>query len=222
MASSTTVDAAHQELHSLYQILHLAHHRNKNQHRLSKWYKSFSQLRRQIAKLRHELTQLDMALSLSSDESKYVQKARSDVGLRTTFMRHHLVPKCYKAFGNLVADNQYATLGLLIMGVLAGLWSVLEVISPDHEDVQHQSVELAAEPKPKVKTVEDLGEVISRFQSQDQSEKRGKEKLDVEKEPRKRKAREEKQKMTAEPRPTKKPKKHKKRDVFDDIFKGLA
>ncbi len=84
-----------EELTSITQILHLTHHRNHNQHRLSKWYSSFSQLRRQVSKIITELEALNTAISFSSTESKYVVAAREKVGDRAGFMMVHLLPKCY-------------------------------------------------------------------------------------------------------------------------------
>jgi ribonuclease MRP protein subunit RMP1 len=102
-----------EELTSVHQILHLTHHRNKNQHRLSKWYKSFSQLRRQVAKLITELEALEVAEIYSTGsgkgkgkgkkngaeagngENKYVKAAREKVELRVKFLGEWLVGGCF-------------------------------------------------------------------------------------------------------------------------------
>ena len=103
---------AKEVLSSISQILHLAHHRNKNQHRLSKWYKSFSQLRRQISKLLVEIESLENAErfdvtgtgkskigngrgKVNENESKYVKAAREKVEARVEFLEGRIVEKCY-------------------------------------------------------------------------------------------------------------------------------
>ena len=86
---------------SVQQLLHLTHHRNKNQHRLSKWYKSFSILRHQIVKLIAELETLETAELYSSKgkkgevESKYVTAAREKVEKRVKFLRAWVLEDCY-------------------------------------------------------------------------------------------------------------------------------
>jgi ribonuclease MRP protein subunit RMP1 len=116
MATAPTPNA---ELTSISHTLHLFHHRNHNQHRLAKWYKSFSQLRRHISKLILELETLDTSILYSSEESKYVQAARETVEDRVEFMRTWLEERWYVSFSNLVADNQYAAMGLFLLGTLA-------------------------------------------------------------------------------------------------------
>ncbi len=88
------------ELTSISSILHLVHHRNSNQHRLSKWYKAFSQLRRQIPKLAIEIQSLDTALKYTDGgvawkENKYVKAAREKMELRIEFLEERLMGRCY-------------------------------------------------------------------------------------------------------------------------------
>ena len=86
---------------SVQQLLHLTHHRNKNQHRLSKWYKAFSILRHQIVKLIAELETLETAELYSSKgkkgevESRYVTGAREKVEKREKFLRAWVLEDCY-------------------------------------------------------------------------------------------------------------------------------
>lgn len=70
--------------------LHAFHHRNRNQHRLAKWYKGFSTLRRQVDKLIKEVEKLEEAERFDDKgagvgESKYVKKARENVEKRIEF-----------------------------------------------------------------------------------------------------------------------------------------
>lgn len=63
-----------QNLNTLYSTIHLFHHRNKNQHRLSKWYFHFSQFHRQVQKLAKEIEAYDAARKLSS-KSRFTREA---------------------------------------------------------------------------------------------------------------------------------------------------
>lgn len=90
------------DLTSISHILYLTHHRNKNQHRLAKWYKAFSILRRQVAKLISELEALETASKFSvrggkkrEEESKYVKVAREKVEDRVVFMEDRVVESCF-------------------------------------------------------------------------------------------------------------------------------
>ena len=85
------------ELTSLAQLLHLAHYRSKNQHRLSKWYKSLTQFLSQIKKLLGEVEELDTAVSFSTpkQESKYVVAAREKVEARVRFWSERLLEQWF-------------------------------------------------------------------------------------------------------------------------------
>jgi ribonuclease MRP protein subunit RMP1 len=106
-----------EELTAISHLLHLSFHRNKNQHRLTKWWSSLSQLRRQVQKLIFELSTLKTAEKfdvtggkgvknnpkrsakgvegMRNGESKYVKAAREKVELRAEFMERWLFPGCY-------------------------------------------------------------------------------------------------------------------------------
>ena len=83
------------ELESILSALSAFAHRNKNQHRLSKWWKPFSQLRRQVSSLVAELA------SCYGEEAKYgvAHKkglaARGAVERRVGFIVTALVPRAY-------------------------------------------------------------------------------------------------------------------------------
>lgn len=61
------------------QILHLIHHRNKNQHRHSHWWKWLAMLKRSIAQLIVEI--------------RHGKVERASV--RMTYMNSLLLPRCY-------------------------------------------------------------------------------------------------------------------------------
>jgi ribonuclease MRP protein subunit RMP1 len=69
----------------IQQLLHLTAHRNKNQHRIAKWWASFSILRRQLGKLITALEHSDAAFRANKIE---IEK-------RVVFLREEIVPRCY-------------------------------------------------------------------------------------------------------------------------------
>ncbi|RKF56454.1 putative ribonuclease mrp protein subunit rmp1 [Golovinomyces cichoracearum] len=171
------IDEALIKLQSAYNILHLTHHRNKNQHRLSKWYKSFGQLRRQMSKLMLELENFKRAQSISSgSENKYVSHARRNFELRIDFIRARLIPKCYLAFSNLIADNQYAVLGLMLMGTLASVKNIMQMLIPEEEKNEKEEKEItspnnlnqyvSASRQLTNQSNDDLGEILPRREFQ--------------------------------------------------------
>lgn len=129
------------ELEDINKMLHLTMHRNKNQHRLAKWWKFFQMLRRHLVKLQREI----------QDCVKTQKKAsRVAVEERLAFLQL-LMPKFYRSFGAVVADNQYAALGAMLIGTLA---RVNKIITP-----LQKSVEMAA---PTSSVTEDIGEPVTR------------------------------------------------------------
>ncbi|PVH85421.1 hypothetical protein DL98DRAFT_568206 [Cadophora sp. DSE1049] len=253
-----------QELTSITHLLHLFHHRNKNQHRLSKWWKSFSQLRRQVGKLLAEVEALETCLKFSSassssskskkrkgkdgegstvggvreggGESKYVRAARETVEERVEFLERWVVPKCFLAFSNVVADNQYAALGLMLMGTLARVQTALKELGREREDGDGEGAvdekEISREEKEgdARETEADLGVVVSReavlrTEGDDDDEVQLKKSKKL-----KRRERAEKEEEGAagaeaggDAPPAKRPKKKRKKggDALDDLFAGL-
>ncbi|KAF4634613.1 hypothetical protein G7Y89_g3506 [Cudoniella acicularis] len=276
-------------LKNLEDTLHLLHHRNKNQHRLAKWYKSLSQFRRQIPKLVSEFEAYYSARAIK-EESVYVVKARESLIARISFVRERLIGRWYLylielaasvakegprtiffemakaiweanlfvmgagpksrplgrpsplwAFSNVVADNQYAALGLMLVGSLARFRSVLNIIGREvdieEDDLEEELDEPALQPE-ELEAKVDVGEVIERTAFEDLhfgGKVRGKEedgnveddkevtpRKSLQKEKKKRKQVIEAKEAKAEPTPTKRPKKKRKKgDAFDDLFDSL-
>ncbi|KAJ5394112.1 uncharacterized protein N7487_011753 [Penicillium crustosum] len=166
------------EILAVHSTLHLIFHRNKNQHRRTKWWKWLSILKRAT---------LDFARS----------------GVKSHLAT--VIPRCYIAFSTVVADNQFSTLGIVLLATLARLSKITEI--------SHQ---LKMQPVSQSKIIpvakEDLGERIRRIdtvqlapvkisKSDSKASKVSMEKLkDVSK-------------------PTKK--KKKKKNAIDDLFSGL-
>ncbi|RKF63372.1 putative ribonuclease mrp protein subunit rmp1 [Erysiphe neolycopersici] len=238
-----------QRLQEISYLLHLAHHRNKNQHRVARWYKFFGQLRRQIAKLILELDAFTTALKMMGittrtriiitdliKSNKYLAVAHLKIDQRTEFMQLFLVPKCHLAFENLIADNQYAVLGLMLMGLLANLNDILPMLPS--KNIEENPVIIDTEPNNIKKNavrdtqLNDLGEIISRqefkarHQECDNQEKIGKKSIAVmsNNKQRVRNLIEEprNEETKSHPNTKSRKKKTKKGDIFDDIFKKLV
>lgn len=65
-------------LTTLHLTLHHLNHRNKNQHRLAKWYKSLTQFLRQSAKLSREIEEFDAARVLDPGYGRTDGKVRKE------------------------------------------------------------------------------------------------------------------------------------------------
>jgi hypothetical protein len=115
------------DLRSQSSILHLLHHRSKNQHRRSPWYRHFSTFRKQLLLL---LAELDPEVSPTlasppSQQAKVFAENLRKAEARLGFWAEVMVGKWYAAFGQLVWDTQFAVLGLAL---LAGLGKVVKVL----------------------------------------------------------------------------------------------
>ena len=124
-----TDPAALQEVSNL---LERVHRRNKNQHRVVSWWRSFSMLRRCVARLAQEL--------------ECVETNGEQTRTRMCHLQTALLPQCYRcvhwpvmssrgcsltgvplsAFTQLVADPQFCALGLVLLSALAVLQSVIQ------------------------------------------------------------------------------------------------
>jgi ribonuclease MRP protein subunit RMP1 len=132
----------------------------------------------------------------------------------------------HRAFTTLVADNQYAPLGLMLLATLARVRRLILPLRGDTEDEDAEGIQAALEGIEKSGL--DLGEVIKRgeiFKSQeDEKPQAGSEVKKPKDKKRERKGDEDeaRSKAPAEPTPTKRPKKKRKKgDAFDDIFDSL-
>ncbi|KAJ5180358.1 hypothetical protein N7492_003568 [Penicillium capsulatum] len=127
------------EIHAVQSILHLIFHRNKNQHARAKWWRWLSMLKRITSDL------ASPGLSPSAAESYRQHLAKN------------LIPKSYVAFSTVIADNQFSTLGIVLMAALGRLAKVTGANRRLETRVKSSSKTSSA-----VAPVEDRGEVISR------------------------------------------------------------
>lgn len=133
------------------QLLHLTVHRNQNQHRITKWWGNLQLLRRNVKRL------VEM---LSSKEAEF-RKGKMAMLKMCQWLETEIIPRVYLSFSAVVADNQYASLGLLLMGCLA---RVNACVSFPRSRSQSEEAEVEATMK-STKTVipsEDFGEAITR------------------------------------------------------------
>ncbi|CAN8097479.1 unnamed protein product [Discula destructiva] len=133
-------------------------HRNKNQHRATKWWAPFDMLRRSLHKTipdleaaiqRVEVVMLpSMTTTTSSSKRKNAavgvavkktaakQPELERVVERAVWMREVLGPRAYEAFTQLTADRQFAQLGLVLIGVLAQVEAALALFTPAEPEPQ--------------------------------------------------------------------------------------
>ncbi|KAJ5139102.1 uncharacterized protein N7515_003950 [Penicillium bovifimosum] len=159
------------EILAVHSVLHLIYHRNKNQHHRAKWWKWLSILKRATLNL------------IRSEESQHLAQ---------------IIPRCYIAFSTVVADNQFSTLGVVLLSALARL-SRLTGIS--HQMKMKSNSKKVTPVTAKV----DIGERVRRVDvpvGVKVPEKAEKSEKDASK-------------------ATKKKKKKKKKNAIDDLFSGL-
>ncbi|KAI5849481.1 hypothetical protein DFP73DRAFT_295400 [Morchella snyderi] len=171
MAASVDTPLPLTDLQPESDLLHLLFHRNKNQHRSGKWWKWFGMLRRSIRKL----------LNPSEEDG--------DANKRVEYMRRVLVPSCYSAFTSVIADTQFAPLGLTLLAILA---RVHAIVGPEKKEapvveVKEVKVVVGETSYQKMETLmeladgeEDFGEAIVRGEEPVEEEEEEDEEIVVE------------------------------------------
>jgi ribonuclease MRP protein subunit RMP1 len=122
------------ELANLSKILHLLHHRSKNQHRRSIWYRHFNTMRRHLRFLEAEVFPELPAAWPPSRKRKRKQECEIRAEQRLHIWADVLVSKWFAAFSQVVANKRFATLGLVLcaaLGRLCKITGVLEMIEED-------------------------------------------------------------------------------------------
>ncbi|KAJ5966035.1 hypothetical protein N7481_012749 [Penicillium waksmanii] len=190
-----------QEIQSVRSILHLIYHRNKNQHQKAKWWRWLSMLKRTVS----VLASLD---SKKLATSSHLQHLHLD-----------LIPNCYQAFSTVIADNQFSTLGIVLVAALARLAKATGMRYPSAKSTR---VELNQNSKSKpavVKAVVDRGERIRRDgddKGDDLPMLRKKQQPQSNDEDNEKPA-----KLDKEKKKVKKSSSKKKKNAIDDLFSGL-
>jgi ribonuclease MRP protein subunit RMP1 len=128
--------------------------RNKNQHRTQPWWKWLGTLRKAITQLvilgdrQSQLRQQATGTGTGTVDAKTVRKRfeqeaqiRRERDVCNERIREVLVPRCYVGFTGLVADKQFANLGVVLVGVLADVMSVVGAPTPSREEDTSPSAE---------------------------------------------------------------------------------
>ncbi|KAI9797726.1 MAG: hypothetical protein M1835_006898 [Candelina submexicana] len=145
MADKLDIDCAC--LQEVVKLLNLLSHRNRNQHRVSNWWRWFNMLRRSVKKLLRELQ--------SNNEKRSIA--------RLEFMCEILTPKCHLAFSTVVADNQFSALGLVLLSSLARVSKLIDGARPVHAAQYPKTVDgSGVNAGLSAMCGQDFGEVISR------------------------------------------------------------
>ncbi len=184
-------------------------------------------LRRHLSKLKSEVDTSILYANLSA-KSKKTHESRDIIERRVVFLEDVLIERCYLAFGGVVADNQYAALGLMLIGTLA---RVRKVIGPLRREGDGEGRDMIRVEEMDGKEL-DLGEFIRREELVGKEGGEGEPDVkDVEEgaglktSTAKRNAGSTKGNIsiTEDTKSMKRPKKKRKKgDVFDDLFEGLV
>lgn len=112
-------------------LLHLLHHRNKNQHRHSPWYRHLSLFRRHLSSLLSDYTTLTTTPATNVDRARLktlTPALQTRIAQRLAFWQNVLVARWMRAFSQVVADGRFSVLGLVMLGVLGGVCRVVGVV----------------------------------------------------------------------------------------------
>jgi hypothetical protein len=227
-----------QSLRHIADILHLFHFRNKNQHRHSSWWRSFSMFRQQLNRLLEDIFLLtDAPATHLARARKKAQnlKNRTRIQQRLTFWQSVLLTKWWHVFSQLVADGRFAVLGVVLLASLAQVCAI-NGLTADLEQLGQAEVEKVLEEFAKEewglgqhfteleKEDEDLGHVVDRedlSQPQQASISDCGEKAAERKEIAKSTSIiRTKYSLTSQPTATRE-KRRKRRDAIDDLFNVL-
>ncbi|RMX73593.1 hypothetical protein D0869_13444 [Hortaea werneckii] len=131
----------------LANLLHLFHHRNKNQHRRSIWWRSFQIFRRQINAYLADVKLLNESPTTHLERTK--KKARDPettlaILRRVDCWQDIMVPRWQRSFSQVVADGRFSMLGLTLIAVLSEVCRIAR-ITLAYEETGQAEVEKALE-----------------------------------------------------------------------------
>jgi ribonuclease MRP protein subunit RMP1 len=98
----------YQALYHEYRLIKILHHRNKNQHRSTTWWKDFNSLKRALTKL---VPMLSKPVTSAAHREKVLELAM--------YIRCVLAEKCFRSFNGIIALAQFISLGLTLLGMLS-------------------------------------------------------------------------------------------------------
>ncbi|KAM0719412.1 hypothetical protein Q7P37_005317 [Cladosporium fusiforme] len=157
------------QLTHLSSILHLLHHRNKNQHRRSPWYRHLSLFRRHLSALLGDFATLTTTPSTNLERTRLkalTPSLQARIAQRLTFWQDVLVARWMRAFSQVVADGRFSVLGLVMLGVLAGVCRVVGVAdgleAEGQREMEKALEEFGKEAWGAEREVGEVGEVVAR------------------------------------------------------------
>ncbi|KAK3053736.1 Ribonuclease MRP protein subunit rmp1 [Extremus antarcticus] len=128
-------------------LLKLFNRRNKNQHRRSIWWRHFSGFRRHLIHIWINYHHLNKVPTTHLERTRKATKdviTRTQLNGRIALWQEHLVPRWHHAYSQLVADQQFAVLGVTLLGALAEACQILG-ITETFEELGQVEVEKAIE-----------------------------------------------------------------------------
>lgn len=230
MVTPVEIECSDQDLETLQHLsnlLHLFHHRSKNQHRHSIWWRHFSIFRQQLKKLITEITALKETPTthLARTKKKFQDvETKRRIDQRLAFWRDVTVCKWQRSFSQIVADGRFSVLGLVLLAVLAEVCRIVG-ITAELEELGQAEVEkvleiFAAEAWSDEDAVaerhEDVGQVVRRDEATDDATKA------VLQEPVADNTKKRALTECSEQLVKKKKTRRKKANAIDDLFSGLG
>jgi ribonuclease MRP protein subunit RMP1 len=176
----TDLQSALSSVRQSLQLLHSFFHRNKNQHRRSAWWTDLCTLRRSSSKLllageayEKALVQAESRKDQTRQHSKRgratgtmddvpagsrsarLAVAEREFHQRAQWLRGEVVPRAYMGFTQLAADNQFAAMGILLLGVLAHIAVSLATfgVAPPEQEKEGQMPSVSEPAGPKQNTI---------------------------------------------------------------------
>ncbi|KAK9459479.1 uncharacterized protein V1516DRAFT_612239, partial [Lipomyces oligophaga] len=136
-------------LNSEYELLHLIIHRNRNQHRMQKWWKYVSILHRKIRLLLHSDSQFLINLPLAEVPDPVFDEVEC-----CRYLVYKVIPKAYGAFQRLLASGKFVALSLVLVAITCRIFSIL---SKDSRVVTKKEIKVKNDD-----VLDDLGKVVAR------------------------------------------------------------
>lgn len=117
-------------LQHLSDLLHLFHHRNRNQHRRSIWWRHFSVFRKQSNLLLEDIKKLNEVPRTHLERSRkktHDKQIQTRITERLEFWQNVLVAKWQSSFSQIIADGRFASLGLVLVAILAQVCQITAI-----------------------------------------------------------------------------------------------
>jgi ribonuclease MRP protein subunit RMP1 len=162
------------ELELLNKVLLHLHHRNKNQHRRSHWWKHLNTFRRQLRAITVEiLSEPEGALASSDPSPPGLVKLNVKGQQRLQAWIAFYVVKWYEAFAQILTERRFVGIGLVLLATLAKASAILgateglrlrgqQDLVDAMKNMEKSQTELLEEAVTDARQDEDVGEVIER------------------------------------------------------------